>query len=525
MAEGLVYVVMVISLFYSVKRGLYHLHMFQLNSYRYERYLRFIRNNMGRIIPFSGWVFIVLIIVLSMLAGLSEKSGIILCLMIALYLLRSYPLYFTKQKIKKPLAYTTRVKRILVVMTIIYILLALFSWLYIGVLGIVLLSLSTPVVMILGNLFLWPYEKYLKVYYYNDAKSILKQDKELKVIGITGSYGKTSTKFMIEKILGQQFTTLVTPHSYNTTLGVVITVRKWLNRSHEVFVAEMGAKQNGDIKEICDLVKPTYGVITAVGPQHLESFGSIDNIIDTKFELAVAVQKVGKCFVNGDVDNIQEGMKRYPKVDYVTYGLQSGNDVIISNIEQSPSGSSFDITIDNRTERYHTRLFGQHNILNITGAIALGKELGMSYERISTGVKELKPVTHRLELKAQGNYYILDDAFNSNPIGAKYALDVLESFKTGKKIIMTPGMIELGTMDHELHVVFGQQIAKVCDHVVLIGHKKTRSIVEGLQSVGFSKEKIVVLNNVYEGFRYLSTITSKGDVVLIENDLPDNFNE
>lgn len=525
MSEILICVMMVASLIYVTKRGIYHLHMFQLNSYRYKRYLRFIKANIHRIIPLSGGIFMGLVLIISALIPRSDKHEIILSLLIGLYLMRSYPLYFSKEKTKKPLVYTTRVKRILLVMSIVYIGATAGLYLTIGVIGIVITSLISPIIMVVSNSLLWPYEKYLKVYYYNDAKSILRHDKDLIRIGITGSYGKTSTKFMIEKILGQQFTTLVTPHSYNTTLGVVLTVRKWLNRSHEVFVAEMGAKQKGDIKEICDLVKPKFGMITAVGPQHLETFGSVSNIIDTKFEMAVAVQDNGKCFVNGDVENIKEGMKRYNQVEYVTYGIGNENDFVITNIEQSPSGSAFDVTYKDSIERYHTRLFGQHNILNITGAIALGKELGMSYERISTGVKELKPVPHRLELKAQGGYYILDDAFNSNPVGAKYALDVLASFKTGQKIIMTPGMIELGELDHKLHKTFGLQIANVCDHVVLIGEKKTKSIVEGLIEAGYDHKKIKVCNNVYEGFSYVATITQKGDVVLIENDLPDNFNE
>ncbi len=137
----------------------------------------------------------------------------------------------------------------------------------------------------------------------------------------------------------------------------------------------------------------------------------------------------------------------------------------------------------------------------------------------------MKPVEHRLELKTQGDYYILDDAFNSNPTGAKSALDVLAQFETGRHIIMTPGMIELGAMDNELHTVFGQQIAAVCDEVILIGETKTKAIVKGLQESQYPMDHVHICQSVYEGFNKIRELVQAGDVVLIENDLPDNFDE
>lgn len=528
MPELILIIFALITVVYAVKRSLYHMHMFQLNSYRYKRYGRFLKTNWDRVIPFGGLMFLILIAVLSLLSIMSEEPNLLIVILGVVYVLRMLPLFLSREKVKKPLVYTTRVKRILTVMAVIYGLL-LFGCYHISgsynVMCVVLFSISSPIIMSVANGLLKPYEHLLNKYYYQDAYNILRQDSKLQKIGITGSYGKTSTKFMIDKILSQQLNTLVTPHSYNTPLGVIITVRRWLNRSHEVFVAEMGAKQKGDIEEICQLVNPNIGIITAVGPQHLETFGSLSNVIDTKFEMAVNVQKGGVCFVNGDSETIQEGMSRYPNVDYITYGVKETNDLVVSQINQSPAGSGFTIDFMGKSHRYHTKLFGQHNILNIAVAIGVGMTLGITYERIYTGVKELRPVPNRLEFKKQGDYYILDDAFNSNPTGAKYALDVLDSFEKGHKIIMTPGMIELGEMDHELHVTFGEQIAEVCDYAVLVGKKKTKSIVEGLMNKGFNEEHIYVVGSVYEGFATLSAIAEKGDIVLIENDLPDNYNE
>lgn len=473
-------------------------------------------------------IFIVSVVLLSASFTIVKEFqfGFIIIAWILISLLRLIPLYFTKEKTKKPLVYTIRVKRMVAAIILIYLLaIILIPFKTSSVLWITLLMLATPVVILLANLVLKPVENYLKNYYYKDAKRLLDEHKDLIVIGITGSYGKTSTKFILETILSQQFTTLVTPHSYNTTLGVILTVRNHLNRSTEVFVAEMGAKQKNDIKEICDLVNPDYAIITAVGPQHLETFGSLSNIIDTKFELMQAVEKKGKGFVNGDSNNVREGMKRFDKVNYISYGTKEDNKVRIEDVNQSISGSEFTIVSNKGKHTYQTKLLGMHNILNIAAAVSVAMELGMAYEKIKVGVKEIKAVEHRLELKRQGDYYILDDAFNSNPTGARFALDVLNQFESGKKIIMTPGMIELGDMDAEVHLEFGKQIAKVCDKVVLIGEIKTRNIVKGLEASHYNMENVVVLKTVYDGFAYIRKIISKGDVILIENDLPDNFNE
>jgi len=519
---------LILTSLYSYKKSFYHLHMFQLNSYRIERYMKFIQANAKKILNRYAIAFITAILISSMFYTVIQEfqNIIVFSLWFVFIVIRLYYLYFKNERTKKALAFTMRVKRIVIVMIVLNIILvAIIAMTSLNLFGLTVLMLITPLIMLASNLILKPFEFYLKKYYYNDAKKILEDHKELIVIGVTGSYGKTSTKFILETILSQQFTTLVTPHSYNTTLGVVLTVRGKLNRSTEVFIAEMGAKQKGDIKEICDLVKPKYGVVTAVGPQHLETFGSLKNVINTKFELMEAIADKGKGFVNGDSANIQVGMKRFSKVNYVSYGTNADNKVKIVDVNQTIHGSEFNVVTSRGKQFYQTKLLGMHNILNIAGAIAVAIELGMSYEKISMGVKELKAVEHRLELKRQDDYYILDDAFNSNPTGARFAIDVLSQFDSGKKIIMTPGMIELGDMDAELHFEFGKQIAEVCDIVILIGQNKTKDIVKGLKSKDYDMSKVQVLKTVYDGFAYLRQIVTSGDVILIENDLPDNFNE
>ncbi len=520
--------IIIIAGVYVVNRMLYHMHMFQLNSYRIERYFRFLKTKRQNLLNIGFVMFCIIIFSTSLLYTfiIEFQEIYILLIWFAVVLIRTIPLYMKKEKTKKPLVYTMRVNRMFFVIALVYLIgILLLIKSPICVFAVTMGMLLVPFILLLGNLILKPVELYLKRYYYKDAKKILTEHKDLIKIGITGSYGKTSTKFILETILSQQFITLVTPHSYNTTLGVIITVRKKLNCSTEIFIAEMGAKQTNDIKEICDLVIPDYGMITAVGPQHLETFGSLSNVINTKFEMMEAIKDKGKGFVNGDSVNIQEGMKRFNQVDYVSYGSNEYNNVRVENVSSTIHGSTFTVISNKGKQEFRTKLLGMHNILNITGAISVAQELGMSYEKIAIGVKEIKPITHRLELKRQGNYFILDDAFNANPTGAKCALEVLSQFESGKKIIMTPGMIELGNMDKEVHYEFGKQIAATCDYIILIGEKKTIDIYRGLQDTNYNMSNVEVLKSVYEGFASINKIIQKGDVVLIENDLPDNFNE
>ncbi len=521
----------------------YYLHIFQLNSYFSERYRRWRAQNremLKRRFPIGFWLG--LIVLSAAAVGLpGQMAGVWpLKAVFFLWALLALALRFkTRERAKKPLVYTQRIYRLCGAVLLLLLLTdfafgalwrLLWPWLRpaeafrLGAetarLFFIFGAYALPLA---ANYLLTPLEKYFKQKYYRQAQAILAGQPDLIKIGITGSYGKTSTKFILENVLKQQYLTLVTPHSYNTTLGVVRTVREYFSGQIEVFVAEMGAKQPGDIKEICDLVQPRIGVITAVGPQHLETFGTIDRVIATKFELAEAVGRGGVVIVNADDANILVGMKRYPEVNYLTYGEADGADVRISDVKVSAQGSAFTVTYQGESRNYQTRLLGKHNISNLTAGIAAGLYLGIAPEKIGIGIRETQPVAHRLELKMQGNYYILDDAFNANPVGANNALEVLKSFAGGKKFIMTPGMVELGSADCAVHFDFGRHMADCADVAILVGAKKTEKIKDGLLAAGFSSEAIFVVKDVFAGFAKVRELIQSGDVLLIENDLPDNY--
>jgi UDP-N-acetylmuramoyl-tripeptide--D-alanyl-D-alanine ligase len=386
-----------------------------------------------------------------------------------------------------------------------------------------LAALASPLLLLFSNFINSPVEQAINRRYINDARRILKNLPNLIVIGVTGSYGKTSTKYFLQRLLSAKYNVLMTPENYNTTLGVVRTVRTLLRPVHDVFVCEMGARQAGDIKEICDLVNPRYGVITSIGPQHLESFGSIENIAATKFELADALPDDGVLFLNFDDELIR---KKNCAKRTVSYSLSDGGgDYSAQGVRASREGSSFRAALPGGSWiDCSTKLIGVHNVTNILAAIAVADHLGVPLDDISINVRRLEPVPHRLQLISRGDIIIIDDAYNSNESGAKAALDVLGMFE-GYKILVTPGMVELGGSQDMYNRRFGLQASAACDYVALVGERGTKSILAGLKDGAFPDEKIFLARDIGQAFEKISLLRTGGEqkVVLLENDLPDNY--
>ena len=289
----------------------------------------------------------------------------------------------------------------------------------------------------------------------------------------------------------------------------------------------MGAFKVGEINTTCKLMKPTHGVLTTIGEAHLESFGSRENIQKGKFELIESLPSGGMAILNAD-DEWQVSYKlKNKKCRVLWIGINNTDaDIVATNIKLSDKGTSFDIKFKDDDELYNfnTRLLGKHNVYNILAGILLGKEMGMNISELRRGVGSIKPIEHRLELKKSGTINIIDDAYNSNPVGSKMALDVL-NLMPGLKIVVTPGMIELGDKQYELNKKFGEYISDVADYVILVGPEQTKPIYEGLINKGYNKDNIYVISDVVEAFTIMRRIDNGNTYVLLENDLPDLFNE
>ena len=494
------------------------MHMFQLNGYKPATHGRWMRQNPGQWIPgITGGICCLLALLIPPVVALPVLAAVF-----ALLAVLQRP-----RKAKKPLVYTARVKRMLVTLGVLLTALLVAAFLLgRGYLVLLMgaLAVLCPVAVPAANWLNTPVESAVRNYYIRDAKRILAACPELVRIGVTGSFGKTSVKYILHTLLQAEYETLMTPESYNTPMGVVITVRNFLRATHQVFVCEMGARHVGDIKELCDIASPKLGIITSVGKQHLETFHSLDNIKKTKFELADSLGEDGLVFLNGEDENIRAHRSQC-KTPSVTYGLSPECDYYATDISASSRGTSFTVhTPSGECASLSTQLVGAHNVINIVGAIALCSHLGISLPRLKAQVRKLEGVPHRLQLLRRGGVTVIDDAYNSNPTGSRAAIDALALFD-GFKILVTPGMVELGQEQGALNAAFGAYAAGVCDYVALVGKKQTQSIYEGLRSAGYPEEKIFVAEDLQQALAAAYGIDAGGKekILLLENDLPDNF--
>ncbi len=453
-----------------------------------------------------------------------------------------------KKNIKKPLNYTSRVIRLLITLILLIIIILFFGFMFTAMpfdkftfstwaffkfnAFLLFISVISPIIVLGANLINFPIEKMIHFVYWSKAKNKL-----LKValfnIGITGSYGKTSTKFFLATLLSEKYKTLFTPASFNTPMGIskIVNQEKDLNQ-YQYFVVEMGADHLGEIDYLCKLVRINCGILTAIGLQHLETFGSIKNIIKTKFAILTNIPKDGFGIYNYDSPLVKENINIFPiKAKLYCYSIEETDfskvNAYAKDIKHTRNGLEFKAYFDTgEIIEVKTELLGSHNVSNLLAAILCAKILGLTQDEIESGLKKIKPVEHRLQKIDPGTgVLILDDAFNSNLAGATEALKVLKEIEGNKKIIVTPGLIELGEREDELNKIFGNRIANYVDFAILIGKEKTKKIYEGIIEVNFDKNKIIVVNSLNEAREVLKNIIRVGDVVLFENDLPDTFNE
>lgn len=431
-----------------------------------------------------------------------------------------------KTSIKK-IVFTARMIRLYIAATIV---LLLFAFLALSLknplkgmflCALFFISVFTPVLAFAGYYMTKPIESLFSKHYINDAKKKISSNKNLTVIGVTGSYGKTGTKFILARILSEKYNVLATPQSYNTTMGVVRTIREKLRASTEIFVCEMGAKNVGDIKEICDIVNPDMALITSVGAQHLETFKTVKNVFNTKFELYDACKKKdGEVFVNIDSSGIKENIS-----DKIvnTYGLSSA-DFNATKISYSPKGATFNIVGGGYNFSVTTKLLGKHNVINIVGAVAIALKLGVTVEQIQYAVSRLTPTEHRLELKSYINGSLcLDDAYNANPEGCIEAVRVLSSFKYMKKVIVTPGLVELGEKEYDFNYKLGLAAAQISDIIILVGKKRAIPMNDAINTTAFNTDNLYIVESFSEAMQIYSRVADENTVVLLENDLPDNY--
>jgi len=389
----------------------------------------------------------------------------------------------------------------------------------------VLLPVLTPILLLLGLFLAYPVEKAIQLIYCEDARRILEGYRKtgLDVIAITGSYGKTTVKNILAAMLSQRYPTLASPASFNTPLGLARCIREELGHQHRFFIAEMGARHPQDIRVLCRMIRPRAGILTAIGPQHLETMGSLQRVQETKYDLIRALPGDGYAVFNDDGKQVAECFRRTTHLSKCLAGsVDSG--AWAEEVKFSAEGSDFVLCFpDGSRQAVSTALAGEHNVRNILMAAAMARQLGISPRKIALALEEVRPIASRLQMSIHPRgYKVINNGFNSNPDSSRKALEVLAA-QPGRLVVVTPGFIELGRQETPSNRRLGSDIAAVAHLALLIGEKRTRPIKEGLLENGMRPENILVFAGLNEANRYIQETFGPGDVLLYENDLPDHY--
>lgn len=389
-----------------------------------------------------------------------------------------------------------------------------------------------PLILPLANVIMYPVEAGFRRLFQQRARRTLQQANPV-VIGITGSYGKTSTKEFLAHILRARYRVLATPKSYNTLMGVCLVINTDLKNdpNADYFIVEMGAYVEGEISAICKLTSPQISLVTAVGPQHLERFGSIEATARAKYEIIDCLPPDGVGVFNWDNHYVRAMYERgYPHtriaISWENASHATQLRFLARNIRESVHGMEFEVvdTLFQEEQHFSTRLLGKHNITNILLATAVARHLEIPLTEIAMRVASLEPAEHRLQVKTlPGGITVIDDAYSANPVGAHNVLDVLALYDQGRRVLITPGIVELGPLQAQENNKLGRHAAQVCTDIVLVGIEQTRPIQQGIHETGFDASHLFVFDTRDEAIAWFQRELKEGDTVLFLNDLPDTY--
>ena len=434
---------------------------------------------------------------------------------------------------KKKLTYTKRMVRLMTLCFLIFFvftfLFMLISYKYTNIFTFTIIALTPlliPVIIPLCNIIMYPFEMLVQNHYLKLATKKLQSRPDLIRIGITGSYAKTSTKDILKTILKEKYNVCFTPNSYNTPMGIAKTINKRLTDEDQIFICEMGATYKMDIAKLVKIVDPSITVLTGVANQHLATFKSLENVIETKYEI-VKYSKPGTiCVFNGNNSITYDLYNRTinDKQKILIKNDDENSFCRAENIVYTPEYSTFDLVLEN--SRYHvkTNLHGSFSVENLLMAVAVSSSLGLSPEQIISGIEKCEQSEHRLFVKKLDNdITVIDDSFNANEYGTQRAIEYLSLYKDKRKIVMTPGLVDLGKREKEINYLFGKKISAVADLCIIVNLNAREELVKGLKDGGFDESNIILCDTLHDAQKKMPEILSAGDVILMCNDLPDNY--
>lgn len=507
---------------FTVRRLMTFLHVFQQEEYNGKRFIPWLVENKAfdkRMSAIIVVAFILSFVTSSAVEGLLLAAGFA-----AVTFFEKNPL----TQAKKKLVLTDRAKRIFGLGLVLSL-----------VISLMVLSLSQPIVwlvyvqllplsLVAATYLLGPKDKRVNAKFRQEAVDKL-EELNPYVIAVTGSFGKTSVKHILGYILENHAPTLITPGSVNTEMGITRIIREKLTPNHKYFIVEMGAYGIGSIERLCKLTPPKLSMITAIGKAHLERFKDLEGTAKAKYEIAeAAIQNGGSVVINTSVLQRDYAKKFTEEHGESFIHCGEGGTYRAENAKQTIDGLTFDLQVGSESYPVLTPIYGDHHVGNILVAIAAAHEIGMAIEDIVLTLKNVPQITHRLEVKRQDNFTIIDDAFNSNPGGFSAALDVLDSItpEEGKRILVTPGMVELGEDHDSEHIRLGKKAAETTDITVAVCPERIESFIQGFNEGNVNgQSQLIKMGSFKEAEQWIVETANKNDVVLLENDLPDLYED
>jgi len=515
-------------LIYQKRKINFWIWLWQLKEYRRDRMKAHFDQESSKKIFFNKIYLlkIFLLLTFSSFIFLNNQNNTVFFFASGIYfLLILGSLVFGPAKVKKPVQ-TKKAKIIYFLSLFLFFILfplcffgpkTIFNQLCFVVFSIADIILPLAITLFLG--IITPIIDFKKNLIFKQAKEKIKAQKDnLLVIGVTGSYGKTSVKEFLTELLSLKFKVLKTEANNNTEIGIAKTIIEKLDKSHEIFIVEMAAYKKGEIKRICNMVFPTIGIITGIGNQHFRLFGSQENIINAKYELIESLPDKGLAVFNGDSNFFIDIFKKTkkPKKFYSIQNYQA--DVFAKDIREFKDRVEFEISDKKEKQEFKVNLLGTQAVSNVLGACLVAKELGISFSEMKNVVNSFRAFPKTMEVKSGINgIVIVDDSYSGNSEGVISALDYLKNYQDGKKIIVFYPLIELGSLARDVHKKIGKKIAEICDFCILVNNDFSREIKEGAIGFGMDSKKIRIIENPGEVIKQIKDFARKGDVILLEN--------
>ena len=514
-----------------LKYVLFWLYLWQLKEYHVGRFVDHFRTYKGKKLLFSFAQIFKLVLLIFLFLG----NSLFIYSVFILFLV-----YFAEFLIFLRSIYSKTFKKPKITLKIIFLALASFAVIILFLNWTLKLKdefqpgwllafdISTPLIVSIIVLLFQPFFVIIRNSTLKKAKNKIEKIKSasgLRVVAITGSYGKTSTKEFLSTILSKKFKVLSTKEHQNSEIGVAKRILEDLRPSHQIFIAEVGAYNKGKVKEVCSILKPSIGIVTGVNEQHLALFGSLENLLSAEGgrELAEFLEKDGLLVVNGDNKHCLDLIKKFNGEEriYSENNRTLNSDIWAEDISIRKNFISF-LARNKKGELadFRANVLGKQNVQNLLASVLVARELGMDFGEISDACKNIKQEAAGIVQKhGKHGIDIIDSSYSANPDGVLADLDYLSIFPQ-KKVIVMPCLIELGKKSSEIHKKIGRKIGEVCDLAIITSKDNFKELKKGVMEAGITEKDILLCDNPQEIYSAITLFCKSGDAVLLEGRIP-----